>query len=628
MATAKRIYLYTVSGVSQVLLLVSIIAMLRLLFRQVGIGPHAVASTYAQNSDRDFLALALAGAAVSLAVWLIHWALIERMVRADDESGAAERASIVRSVYFALSLYYLLSYALSMGIGLFTDSLSNLAGATTLYSLNAFDDAWSLSAVIVLGASWAYHAWIRARDVRMGPPIRGAAAWISRLYLYLVAASAVVTVVQDSGSIVSIVGANLAGITDTGLTTDLNSLLGGYQGSTAAWWVRPLVGALVGIVVYGVIWLGHWLYATRLRDGAGVQSALERTSRVRIAYFMLVIAAGAFAVAIALVSGLGSLFMWMLGVDPGTTPLWYLVIVPPLTALPALGAWWAHRYVAAAESPIAPHGISPLRVAGYLTALIGMAAVAIGAIAIVSAGITAVFAPTGTGAGPLDITSLVLGPSWTISVAIGLAALVVGLVLWLRPWFSAERRRLHHWADEVGSSARAWYLYAIAGTSVIAGGMALAFVLYHYIRLALGLAETGLASDVSMPIAIAAIAGLLLACHARVIVVDRRPPAYPPYAYPYPGMPGAFHYGAAAGPGWVPGDVVYPPEPAGPGAEYRGADPGTPPLPVAETAPVPVQSPVAAPPAEYGARADDSPSAQPPAAEPPVTPTAEPPVTP
>ena len=55
------------------------------------------------------------------------------------------------------------------------------------------DDATLLSVALVATGVFAYHAWIRNRDIRQTDLIAGSAAWISRFYLYGVAFVALVS---------------------------------------------------------------------------------------------------------------------------------------------------------------------------------------------------------------------------------------------------------------------------------------------------------------------------------------------------------------------------------------------------------------------------------------------------
>jgi hypothetical protein len=595
MATAKRLYLYTISGISLGLLLVSVIVILRLLINRFGVGPQPATSTLAANADRDTLSLAIAGVAVALTIWLVHWALVDRMVRSRDESGAVERASKVRSVYFTLTLYYSLSFSLAVGIPLAANSVANVLGATEAFPTTLFDDAWALSIAVVFGAAWAYHAWVRARDLRMGTLISGAAAWIARLYLYLIALVAVVSVLSSLSSIIGIIGANLAApkLIPTGV--DPYSILRSSSANTVAWWVRPIVSAMISILAYGALWLSHWLYSNRLRNGQTEQSALERTSRVRTTYFMLVVLAGAYLVATGLISGLASLFIWVFGVSLSDVPLWYSVLVPPISTLPVVAVWWLHGRRARAEAPYGPAGVSPVRVGGYLISLVGVAAFAGGSIELISTAVSQIFTPAASS------FAISTGDFWKWPVSAGLAAVVVGLAFWLGPWIGAQRRRAIEWVVETRSSARAYYVYFIAAVSILAGGFALAFTLSRYLRLWFGLDEKALASEVNTTVAIALVGAALFAYHVRALRQDRTPPPAPPV------------YGYPAGPGWPAG-------PMGPvGFEQQGPRTYEPQQPGPQA---PSPSPVAAPPVAVSPLPPQPPA--PPAAAVPEGPEAEP----
>ena len=182
MATAKRLYLYVVSATGLGMAIFGAVSMLHLLLNKIGVGPQSsAASSLTSNADKDQLSVAIAVGVVGLALWLIHWAIAERMVRGSSEVAAAERASIVRSVYFAVVMAVTLGAAASLAVQLAGDSLANGLNARQSFSFQVVDDSWSLAAIIVLFAVWAHYAWCRAHDIRQGTPITGAAAWVSRL---------------------------------------------------------------------------------------------------------------------------------------------------------------------------------------------------------------------------------------------------------------------------------------------------------------------------------------------------------------------------------------------------------------------------------------------------------------
>ena len=229
-------------------------------------------------------------------------------------------------------------------------------------------------------------------------------------------------------------------------------------------------------------------------------------------------------------SGLNQLLVWAFGLntgaglnETGSLPLWYLVLVPPIAALPAGLAWWWHRRRAFSEAPDGPAGFSAVRIAGYLVALVGLTALAVG----IAESLSTVF---GEWFAASPVSRYYPTDYWKWEIAASGALSIIGLALWVWPWLFAENRRAAHSPErlvEIRSSSRAWYLYVAAGASVLVGAVALSWVLYRYLRLGFGLDETSLGSEVSGVIAALLVSAALLAYHGWVLRSDRAVTAGP-----------------------------------------------------------------------------------------------------
>ncbi len=595
MATAKRLYLYVVSAVGLILMVAGAAILLELLLNKVGVGQQ---STGGSNSDLDTLSVAIALGLVGLVVWLAHWSIVERMVNGQSDvpagstpgaadAAASERRSIVRSVFLALVTWVSLVYAATLGAGLASRAIADVLGASqgsmlsvsslSVLSLLQIDDAWSLSIIIVLCAIWAYHAWIRSRDVRQGPAIKGAAAWVSRFYLYYAALTGLMTVLENISSLINTAATQVAQPDQLGLPSDfsLGTVMFTNGGSSA--WERPSIAALVGIVIYGAIWLIHWIYSNRLYSGSSEQSSLERSSRVRLAFLMSVLVYGAATMVGGFGSGLGQLFSSGLGVG-SSEPLWYVVLVPPAAALPAGLAWWWHRRRAFAEATSHPEGVSARRIAGYLVALVGLTALAAGMEDALATILGQWLAPTtAVLLSNIGLTDFV----WKSAIASDGALVLVGVAVWVGPWMFAQSRRAAAAVEreaELASSSRAYYLYVISGAAVLVLAGNAVVLVYRCLRLGFGLPERTLGYEVSGAIAAALVAALILAYHARVLLADRSKPAPMAGAMPGP-MPGPMPW-----PGAPAGGPMGGPMPMMPGASM-------PPVPAQEAVPVEGQTP-------------------------------------
>lgn len=513
MATAKRLYLYLVSGVGLGLLLAATSILAGLLLDRFGLGSTATISGPASDhASRESLSLAIGFIVVGLPLWLIHWALVERMVAGDGPAAGVERQSIVRAVYFGIVLVWLIALAAASGADLLREAICRPLGAMDPYYSPSISGsaAWL---VVALGA-FLYHAWIRARDIRQGPPITGAAAWVSRLALYGFAYAAMTVVLVEFGTVISTVVQALTGymgLAPISYAVSGSGPLVSNQSAAAAWWVRPVVGATASALLYGAAWLGHWLYASRIATRDDRQGVDERASRVRLTYFVLVVAA---AVGYA-VAGFGAALSIPLRVVFGSwhsamgQSNWGEALVPLLAIVPLLAAWAWHRGRAAREwlwqsgSPL--RAIRPM---DYLTSLVGLAAFAY-ALAWFLGALTQNV--TGTDYGPgYSVDSV---DHWRTSAAQTIGVMVAAAPIWLWPWLAGQRRRRIDVLGEARSTSRRAFLFAVGGATVLTCASSAAFIVYRTTRVGVGLEGTSLGSDLRLPLCALIVAVPLLAYH-------------------------------------------------------------------------------------------------------------------
>jgi hypothetical protein len=576
MATAKRLYLYGVSAAGLMMGVVGATLLFRTLVNNLHIGVQYKTGQVSSSLDHDMLSLGLGLIVAGAIVWLFHWAIVERMVHGPDEAAAAERRSIVRSVYFAAVLGTSLPIAAIEWIALVARIIADrLEAPGTLSSMvlaGIEDDATLLSVAVAATLVFVYHAWVRDRDLRQTDLIAGAAAWVSRFYLYgavfvgLVSAlgeiSAIVrTLAQQAASVATIDGIDIGSL--SGLGVSVNSLGQLAHVPEGADWVRPVTTSIVGIVVWGAIWLGHWMYSLRLRRAQTPQGEAERISKVRVTFFAAVVYWGVLTVVNGASDGLGQLFAALTDVK-NQAPTWYLVFVPPVLAIPAGVAWWWHRMVAIEEEPAGPAGVSAARLLLYVTALVGIATLAGGGVQAIQAVVVQVFSPLGASNPEL----------WKLPVSLGIAALVVGGFIWVWAWFLAEARlRLDR--TDATTYSRSYYMYVVLGASVVAGATALAFFVYRYFHQVIGPNDPALASNVAWILATLVVAGAILVYHSWIYRRDAGTPEGQPLAMPLSNPPVL----AAPAPRARSRAAAAPPPPAAPAPAAAPALPAPPAAP-------------------------------------------------
>jgi hypothetical protein len=509
MATAKRLYLYGVSAVSLGLVLYAASILAGLLFDRLGMesGATVLYSTDSQSS-RESLSLAIGLIAVGLPAWLVHWSLTERMVTRPGPSAAAERQSIVRAVYVGLVLLWLAIEIAAAGTDLLREAICRPLGATALYYSSGSLSA-PLAWLLIGSGAFAYHGWIRARDLRLGPTITGAAAWWSRLAFYGFAAGAVTAALFAAGTALGTLGQALTGYSGMNpVPLDAYSRSQLLQPATAAWWVRPVVTGLATALVYGAAWFGHWWYAVRLADRTDQQGLDERASRVRLTYFVWIVAVAVSYALFYVGESLSTALRYVVGawyMGWGQS-IWGEVAVPLVTVLPLTAGWAWHRRRAIGESRAATG--SPLRAArplDYVTSFIGLVVLAPVMIWFLAEMIQQITGP-GLGVASRD--------DWRSSAADAIGLMVAAAPFWLWPWLSSQRRLSIDRIGEATSTARRAFLFAVSGLAVAAAAISAAFIVYRLTRVATGLDSTSFGSDVRVPLCAVIVAVPLLTFHA------------------------------------------------------------------------------------------------------------------
>ena len=523
MATAKRLYLYTVSAIGLGLILAAGTTLLKLVLVRLGIhavdpfssGFYAVVPGYG-NPDREALAGAIGMMVVGLPLWLIHWGLAERMVRGDGADAEAERHSILRSIFFAVVLGSLLGYAASSLVDALREGFAAPLGATDPWAY--VDLAGSAAAVVVVGAAWCYHAWIRASDLRHGPALRGPAAWISRLYLYGAAFVGLAAALAATTSLLNTVVDAASG--SRGVSPFSNGFdptpSPGMVISTAAWWVRPILAGGATLLVWGWVWAGHWMFANRLNARADEHGQSERASRVRLAFFVGVVALGVGVGSAAFAQSLGALIGVVVGAAQATGARWLFRDVggPAAAAAFYIVAWWVHRRFAIHEQARVEGGSSlrAIRPMDYVTALFGLALLAGGLAALI--GLLLQYAARGTFTG-LGLPGYY--GSWRSEAARDIGFAVVGLAVLLWPWLAARRRLAIDRPSEVRSTSRRSYLFLVVGASVVAAAWGIAVIVSAAARVAVGLDSSGFGSSVAYPLAVLVVGAAVAVFHGTIL---------------------------------------------------------------------------------------------------------------
>ena len=499
MQTARRLYMYLMSGVTLAILLVGLTSLLTVALHAAGLGRGDLIGGTAD--DRQQLSLAIALIAVGLVVWTIHWLLVERSMRAENPARDQERGSAVRALYLTIVLTVLLAFGVLAGIQLLEAVTRRIVGAVDTEGFFTTDPGGALATLLVTGAAWTYHAAIRRRDLG-GTCLEGAAAWIPRVYLYGAALLGLVLTSVNIGTLLSHVLGLVAGdVPDFG-AEDFRR--------------RMLADAVAGIIGWGIIMLGHWWYATGLIHDSGWRGASERSARLRVAYFVAAIGASAIAIVTFGAQALSTSLGLALGVDDLVANQGAVLAIggPLLSLLPWIVAWWIHlRWMRAESMAVEDAGRAATvdRLDASAVSLIGLGAAAGGA-----GGLLGLLFDIALGGNRSDLDF------WRADVARFLALGAIGAVLWLWNWTRLQRRSAVSPAGEADSTIRRAYLLIVVAAALITSLGTVAYLLYRLVSAILQVDQfDNTASAIAMPLGALVVAAVLAIYHALVLRGDQ-----------------------------------------------------------------------------------------------------------
>lgn len=508
MVTVKRLYLYSVLGVSLILLLWGLTDLVRFALDEVarpfGVGP-AVAGSFA----REELSRAIALALVAGGIFGVHLAIVRSLLQGTRSRVADERASATRATYVFLVLMGTGAAALWSTFHLFYDLIGVVA-----FSSRGIDVLDSAAGFIVFGSAWALHLAARRTDLRVAPE-RLAGDWLMRAYLYGALFVTFLIAAVESGDLLSTVARQAMGLVPM------------WEGP--GWWQAAISDAVAAASAAALGWLLHWRMAAWLTRAPDPVGAAHRTARTRRAYLVGVVAVSAVAVLVFASLSLQHLLAEALGTRVPTdgSTLFEDVGGPLLMLVPFVPLWWWHqrrasREAAALGDEVATRAV--VRTMRLAVAFIGLAGLAVGSTWELQALIDAL----GSSVSGSVIT--LAGVDGGITPALSLA--IVGLALWAPSWAVSQRERARHAVEAAISTSRRAYLMLVSGLAVVAAMGSLAYLVWQAVRLLL---ESGELEDPSWAVSILVVASTVLIAHLWLLRSDLRvaplerpvPPAAP-----------------------------------------------------------------------------------------------------
>jgi hypothetical protein len=500
----RRLYLYAMSGVMLAILAVGLRLLVAVLLDAIWpVGVRIVGP----ETSRDELSLAAALVGVGLPVWLIHWWLVRRSLRAGGESGEEERGSSTRALYLSVVLAATILFIAGAAAEVVRAALLALVGLAG--SAGQPDPPGAIATILVAGGVWAYHAAVRRTDLA-GGPLEDGAAWWPRIYLY---GAVLVGLFAGIGAFGRLVDALAS------LLLDPAAAFGDRQ-DLQLWAISEV--ALIAVVAAVVA--GHGWYVQRLIADPGWRGEHESRSALRVGFFGALLGIAVASVLMELVDAGQAIVSQALGLTPtvaeagGARPagLAHAIAVPVLGGLPWLAvALLARRWALdeSRRSPVPGRAISVARLDAYLLALIGLAFGGVGLGWLVGLAIDALLGG--------QRLSLGGGDGWRRELASYLPAAVLGLALWAWRWSGVIRRTSADPVGEAASTARRAALLLVLAVSLIVAVSSLALILYRLFNSLLGLPlGGGIVSELSTPAGALLVSAAVAAYHGTLVRAD------------------------------------------------------------------------------------------------------------
>lgn len=491
MQIARRLYLYAMSGITLAVIASGLMLFLDVIITGSGVLEHP---SDAYVNRRQQLSQAIAMLGVGVPVWAFHWWFVQRGLRPGRAGRDAERGSAIRATYLTLVLLISLVAWVSGAAGLLQWFMASVIGSVPDYSFR--DPVTSTTSAIVGLLVWLYHGVVHRGDLGAGP-VLGAAAWLPRLYRYGVSLGALVAALGSLESLVtSLVAAPPSGE--------------GYSRTSA-------IQSGVTLVAWGLVWVGHWRYSTRLVRTDDARGADERVSRTRLAAFIATIVVGAGFAISGIVGAVQEIVAPVIGRLPYESDVsGWSWLGPAVSASGWAIVWWAHlrrlRGEPAAADPL--RVLHQVRLASHGMAAVGLAFGATGLGWILGLGIDVVFGGIRT----TDPNRL----PWTFELAGWLPMAGVGLGLWAWQWSGVLARRRRDPDGEANSTIRRAFLFLTLAVALVSALGGATLILYRLVGAAVGASLTGNAvSELSTPIGAFIMAAIVLAYHGLQLRSDQ-----------------------------------------------------------------------------------------------------------
>lgn len=448
MKTIRRLYFYAVASISIEVVMWGIISLLRSIFNANKIVDSA--STLAQA-----LSLILVG----VPIFLVHWLWAQRVSARDDE----EKTASVRAVFLYGILLATLIPVVQNLLALIDRTFLVTANLFTSRAIIGGSQTWIDNLIaIVINLLLAAYFWNILKDEWRTLPETENFAEIRRLYRFIW---------MLYGLLMVVFGAQQA--LNYAFTLSAQNVLGVIGRETA-------VNAIALLVIGAPIWFFSWRI---LQDV--VPDPAERESYLRLGVLYLLSLGGVIVVLTAGGSLIYMILMHVFGDGKDFTEFMQNIGGPISIGVP-FGVIWAYYgkwlNLQFAYDEDSPRRAGKRRLYFYILSILGLAATFFAVASLFSVVIDLLTSKT-----------YISGGGFNTPLSSALAALVVGLPLWLMTWRPAQADALED--GPVGDHARRsiirkTYLYLVLFAAVIGGMASAGGLIFTIINAALG-GDTG-----------------------------------------------------------------------------------------------------------------------------------------
>lgn len=463
----RRLYQYTISLLSLLVLTWSIIVLLRVL-----------TSNPAHLSPSE-MALGIAFILVSGPVFTGHWLWAQREAHTDEEA----RESTLRQGFFFVTLTALLLPVVHNALGLLIHLLDTLFGWARYPLFGPGEPITDQGIAILVNLAWVGYFAPRARalDGEHTPLLR-------RLYRFFWS-------LYGLGFLVGGVGKTL------------DALFDAWGGSLHA--ASDLSTGLALLLVGAGVWGATW----RVVQQAAAREADERGSRLRLTLLSLLTLLGLLGTLFALGALLYTLIRALLGSPPEAG--WVEALRGPIDwGVPWAGMWLYFRLLLLADLNALPvtawrHGLQ--RLLRYLIAAAGLVPCFIGLFGLLTFLVEAL-----AGRAMLFHTD---------ELATAISMVLIGLPLWWYTWRSlTQEAALEGETGEHARRARSrkGYLYLVVFMGTVGSMFSAGALVYHLLEAVFGISPEGLGLRLLHDLADGLLFAALLGYHVRVLRQDAR----------------------------------------------------------------------------------------------------------